>query len=111
MARPTWSDLPGSRAAEVSQEIGTGPLNARAGGLSMFGALPGAAGEFSLFMARAFLEQPSRNPRCDTWRLRVDCGRVLRNCWSGVLAHGMADYMRAAVWDRSTVQDRNHGPK
>ena len=61
-------------------------------------------------MVRAFLERRSCNPRCDTWRLRVDRGRVLRNRWSGVLAHGMAYYMRAAVWDRSAVQNRVHGP-
>lgn len=97
MARPTWRDFPGSRAADISQEIGTGPRNACAGDFCMFCALPGAAAVFSLFMARAVLEQPSRNPRCDTWRLRVDCGRVMAIAGSKFVAHGMADYMRSVV--------------
>ena len=71
MARPTWSDFPGNRAADVSLEIGTGPRKTSARVFCLFSALPGAVGDFSLFMARAFLELPSRQPRCDTWRLRV----------------------------------------
>ena len=36
------------------------------------------------------------------------CNRVTL---SRRIAHGMADYMRAANWDRGTVQDCVHGPK
>ena len=112
MARPTWSDFPGSFAAAESHEIGTGPLNGRGCIRFGFGALPGAVALLSLFMACAYRV----TARSRATLRNVGSPRGSRACSAHQLqrhlvAHGMADYMRAANWDRGSVQNRAHGPK
>lgn len=113
-ATATCSDLPGSRAALMSQPSDAEPR--RCAGLLASSsptladcALPGAVGGTSgEMLAGSCNTRPEERAAILEVSARSS-GHFLAREPRAFFAHGMADYMCPANWDRATVQDCDHG--